>query len=132
MEISAVVQPKPARKDKAGNPVPEVKGGSAKANFNMPADLAGMAKTFGEAVTYEFAKSAIVIAVQALMRRMIQAGKSAAEIQQAVSGFKPDVRTAVRMTASEKAIQALRSLTPEERLKVLQEYQAQAQAQAKK
>lgn len=97
---------------------------SAKANFNMPADLAGMSKLWGEQVVYAAAKNAIVISVQATMRRAIDAGKSAAEIQKVVDEFKPDVRNVVKQSAFEKATGAIKSLSAEERAKLLKELQA--------
>lgn len=131
MEIQAKVRAQaavPASKDKNGKDVPATPArpeSTTKANFNMPADLDSMVKAFGGPVVYAAAKGAIVISIQALMRRMIDAGKPAAEIQKAVSEFKPDVRNVVKQSAFEKASGAIKSLTPEERKKLLADLQAQ-------
>lgn len=122
-EIKAVVKPRPASKGKDGKEIPATKGGEAKAQFNMPANLAEAAKAWGEDVVWAAAEGAVVISVQALMRRMIDAGKTAAEISKAVAEYKPNVRTVVRQSAYEKATSAARSMTPEERAKLLKELQ---------
>lgn len=136
MEIKAKVRAQPAQpakaevKDKDGKVVtpavpaqPAKPEAIAKANFDMPANLADMAKKYGDDVVYSAAKGAIVIAVQALMRRMIDSGKQAAEIQAEVSKFTPDVRNVVKQTAFEKATGAIKSLSAEERAKLLKELQ---------
>lgn len=135
MEIKAkvrasVAQPaKPASKGTDGKDIPAVAAipaqpeKNATAQFEMPADLAGMTKAWGDGVVYAAAKNAVTISVQATMRRLMDAGKTAAEIQQAVKEFKPDVRNVVKQTAFEKASGALKSLTAEERAKLLKDLQ---------
>lgn len=135
MEITAKVRAQPAQPatpagTKDGKPVaatpavpakPEMK---ATAQFNMPADLDAGVKAFGAPVVWAAAEGAITISVQALMRRMMEVGKSSAEIQKAVAEFKPDVRNVVKQSAFEKATGAIKSLSPEERAKLLRELQA--------
>ena len=121
MEVSAKVRSSPAFKDKDGKEQPAVKGGEVKVNFTLPADLAGLQRAYTDPVVYAHAKGSMIISLQALLRRMIEAGKSQAECQAATTGWKPDVRTAVKQTAFEKASGAIKSLNTEERAKLLKE-----------
>jgi len=100
------------------------------AEVNIPETLAEKVKLFGEEVVNGASEDALIINVQALMRRMMvpkfdKAGKktseasSEAEIQKAVAAWKPDVRTVVRQTAFEKASSSLEKLTPDERKALL-------------
>lgn len=97
---------------------------------NIPESLGDKVKLFGEDVVNGAADDALVINVQALVRRMMvpkfdKAGKktsdasSEAEIQKAVTAWKPDVRTVVRQTAFEKASSSLEKLTSDERKALL-------------
>ena len=127
MEVKAKVRPSPAvTKTVDGKPVttPATKGGEVSAQFTLPTDLAGLQKAYSDAVVYAHAKGSIIISLQALMRRMIELGKSAAEIQTAVTAWKPDVRTAVKQSAFEKATGAIKGLSAEERAKLLKELQS--------
>lgn len=130
MEIKAKVRASaavPASKDKAGKDVPAQPAYPervASAQFALPTDLAGLTKAYGDAVVYAAAKNAIVISVQATMRRAIEAGKSAAEISKIVSEFKPDVRNVVKQSAFEKATGAIKSLSAEERANLLKQLTA--------
>lgn len=130
MEISAKVRAQPAvpaHKDKAGKDVAAVAAkpeSTTKANFDMPADLASMTKAYGDSVVYAAARGAIVISIQALMRRAIDTGKKQPEIQAMVSGFKPDVRNVVKQSAFEKVTTNITKLTPEERKALLKQLQA--------
>ena len=124
MEVSAKVRPSPASKTKDGKDIPAVKGGEVKVSFNLPTDLAGLQKAYTDAVVYAHAKGSIIISLQAGLRRMIEAGKSAAECQTFASGYRPDVRTVVKQSAFEKATGAIKSLSAEERAKLLKELMA--------
>lgn len=127
MEVKAKVRPSPARveKDKDGKDVqiPAFKGGETSVQFNLPATLPELVKSYSEAVVYAHAKGSIIISLQALMRRMIEAGKNQADIQKAVNEWKPDVKTVVKQSAFEKATGAIKSLSAEERAKLLKELQ---------
>ena len=102
---------------------------------NIPATLAEKVKLFGEDVVNASAEDSLIINVQALVRRMIAPktdksgkvtaqGKTAAEVQAAVTAWKPDVRTLVRQSAFEKASSSLDKLTPDERKALLAKLQA--------
>ena len=73
------------------------------------------AKAFGEDVVASAAKGAIVISLQAFIRRHIDKGSDSATIQTAVAQWKPDSRTIIKQTAFERASGAIDKLTPEER-----------------
>lgn len=95
-----------------------------KVSYDLPADLAGLTKSYGDAVTYAAAKGAIVISLQAFMRRHIEKGTNGAELQKAVTAWRPDVRTIVAQSAFEKVSTNLTKLSPEERKKLLHDLQA--------
>lgn len=82
-----------------------------------------MRKNFGDEVVFKAAQDAITISLQAFMRRHIDKGTSAAEIQTAVNGWKPDVRSVVKASAFEKASGALSKLSAEERAALLKQLQ---------
>ena len=94
-----------------------------KVNYNIPADLDGKRKLFGDEVVNAAAGGAIVISLQAFMRRHIEKGTAQPAIQQAVGAWKPDVRSIVKQTAFEKVSSNISKLTPEERKKLLAELQ---------
>lgn len=86
--------------------------------------LPDLQKNFGDEVVAAAAKGAIVISLQAFVRRMIDANKSQAEIQAEVIKWKPDTRSVVKQTAFEKATSVLDKLSPEERKQLLAKLQA--------
>ena len=97
---------------------------------NIPAKLTEMVKLFGEDVVTASATTGFVLDVQALERRMLfpkldKAGKvvappsTPAQIQTAVTAWKPNVRNMVRQTAAEKVFSSLDKLTPEEKKALL-------------
>lgn len=85
---------------------------------------ADLVKNFGEEVVFNAAKSAVVISLQAFVRRHIDKGTVAAEIQKAVAAWKPDVRSMVKMSAFEKATASVKSLSAEERSALLKQLSA--------
>jgi len=92
--------------------------------YDIPADLEGKRKAFGDEVINASAGGAIVISLQAFMRRLITKDKKPAEIQTEVSKWKPDARTVVKQTALEKASSALDKLSPEERKALMEKLRA--------
>lgn len=92
--------------------------------YNIPDKLVDQAKLFGEDVVATAAKGAIVISLQAFIRRHIEKGTAFAELQKEVTAWKPDVRTITKQTAFEKAASSLEKLTPEERKALLAKLQA--------
>lgn len=118
MKVSAQVR---ERKDKDGKTLP---GKNISVEYNVPGDLEGLRKSFGDEVVNAAAKGAIVISLQAYLRRLLDKGKSNAEIQAEAIKWKPDTRTVVKQSAFEKAAGALDKLSPEERAKLLAALQA--------
>jgi hypothetical protein len=92
--------------------------------FDFGDSLESARKLFGDEVIWSRAKSALTIDLQALIRRMIKAGKTAAEIHTAVAAWKPDVKTLVKKSASEKISDLASQLTPEERKALLKQLQS--------
>ena len=113
------VKDKEGKVTKAGHVAPAVT-----VDFNVPDDLDGLSKAFGADVVATAAKGAIVISLQAFIRRHIEKGTAHAEIQKEVSAWKPDVRTVTKQSAFEKAAGALDKLTPEERKALLAKLQS--------
>lgn len=93
-------------------------------DYDVPNDLPGLQKAFGDAVIATAAKGAVVISLQSLMRRLIEKGKTAAEIQAEVAKWKPDTRTIVKQSAFEKAASSLDKLSVEERKQLLAKLQS--------
>lgn len=87
--------------------------------FTLPATLPELQKAYGDELVYNAAKGAIVISLQAFMRRHIEKGSDQKTIQEAVKTWKPDTRTMVKMSAFEKVQSSLDKLTPEERKALL-------------
>ncbi len=95
-----------------------------KVNFDMPADLDGLVAKFGADSVYGNAAGSYVISLQALCRRHID--KSDAEIQTLVDSWNPNERSpAVKQTAFQKALSALKSLGDEEKRELLNQLRAQ-------
>lgn len=88
-------------------------------NYDIPDTLADLTAKFGEAVVASNAKGAIVISLQAFMRRHLD--KGAEELQKLVDSWKPDTRAAAgpKKSAFEKVQESLSSLTPEQRTELL-------------
>jgi len=116
MEVSAKVGKAPNQK-------------SAKVNYDVPEKLADLQKRFGDDVIAAHASGSIVISLQALMRRLIEKGKSQADIQAAVTPWKPDTRTAgPKQSAFEKATSSIDKLSDEERKQLLAKLMAKPAA----
>ena len=92
-------------------------------DYAIPENLEGFRKAFGDEVTFAAAKGAVVISLQAYMRRHIEKGTTQAALQAEVAKWKPDVRTITKQTAFEKVSSNIGKLTPEERKKLLAELQ---------
>lgn len=94
------------------------------------ASVAELVQHFGEEVVAASARGAIVISLQAFMRRHIDKGADQAAIQAAVQNWKPDVRTIVKQTAFEKAASSIDKLSPQERAELLKKLRASLSAAA--
>jgi hypothetical protein len=91
---------------------------------NIPDTLQDLQKSYGDDVVAAAAKGAIIISLQAFMRRHIEKGTALPEIQKEASAWRPDVRTVVKQTALEKASSSIKQLSPEERKALLAQLQA--------
>lgn len=95
-----------------------------KVQYDFGATLDESRKIFGDDVIFSRAKAALVIDLQALVRRMIKAKKTPAEITTAVAAWKPDVKTVVKKSASEKVQGEITKLSADERKALLKQLQA--------
>ena len=92
--------------------------------YDIPEGLEALYTRFGEDVVAKAAQGAIVISLQAFIRRHIDKGTSHHELQKEVTAWMPDVRTITKQTAFEKATSALDKLSPEERKALLAKLQS--------
>lgn len=103
---------------KVGKPGPTQK--AIKVQYDIPEDLAGLQKRFGDAVVAAHAHGSIVISLQAMLRRHLEKGTKPEDLTKAVAAWKPDVRTAgPKQSAFEKVSSNLDKLSPEERKALL-------------
>jgi hypothetical protein len=89
-------------------------GASATAKFNIGETAAELIEQFGEEVVYSHVRRSLVIAIQAAMRGMTDAGKSPEEIQEAVTNWKPGLKKPAK-SALEKAREELAKMSPADR-----------------
>jgi len=106
-------------------------GREATVEYNIGEDLNEAINLFGDAVVYSAFKQSAVIDVQAVIRRMLEAGKSEEEIQNYLSSYKLGVRTTSgggRRDSYKAALEALLSASPEEREAKIAEIRAKLAA----
>lgn len=92
--------------------------------YDFGAGLDGMIARFGKDVVEAHAEGALVISLQAFIRRHIDKGSASEAIQAAVSAWKPDVRSAVKMTALDKASSQIDKLSADDRKALLAKLRA--------
>jgi len=91
--------------------------------------LKGLVAKFGEEVIASRAHSALVIDLQALMRRHIESKDFSQEkLNKAVSEWKPSVITTIRRTAAERVEDTVSRMTDSERAELLKKLTAQVKA----
>lgn len=100
------------------------KPGPVAVEYDIPETLPGLVGSFGEDVVAKAAQGAIVISLQAFMRRHIEKNTPLADLQKEVAAWRPDIRSVTRQSAFEKATSSLDKLTPEERKALLQKLQS--------
>lgn len=98
-------------------------GATVTVNYELPEDLAGLIAKYGEAVVFSNAKSALVIGLQALLRRNID--KPQEEVQAAVDAYVPGVRASgPRQSTFEKLQNSVGSLSEEEKKELIKRLKA--------
>lgn len=91
--------------------------------------LKGLVDKFGEEVVASRAHSALVIDLQALMRRHIESKEFSQEkLNKAVAEWKPSVITTVRRTAAERVEDTVSRMTDAERAELLKKLTAQVKS----
>lgn len=124
MKVTAQTKAKAAYKDKEGKDHPAVAArGPVSVDYDIPDDIEGQRKKFGDAVVGAASKGSIVISLQAFVRRNLEKGSNAAAIQAEVAKWRPDVKTIVRQSALEKASSAVEKMSPTERAELLKKLQ---------
>lgn len=89
-------------------------------SYDIPDSLADLTAKFGEGVVASNAKGAIIISLQAFIRRHIDKPKE--ELDTLVAAWKPDTRASgPKKTALEKATEALSGLSAEQRAELLKQ-----------
>jgi hypothetical protein len=108
-------------------------------SFDLPDNLAAMVTAYGEDIVYSKAKQAIVIDLQAMVRRAItpatdkdgkvtRAALGGTALQAEVDKWKPDNRTTVKKSATDKAKDAIAAMTPEEKQALLASLKSEVKA----
>jgi hypothetical protein len=92
--------------------------------YDIPDGVEALTKKFGPEVVGAAAKGAIVISLQAFIRRGLDKGTALADIQKNVAAWKPDVRTVNKQSAFEKAANSLDKLSADERKALLAKLQS--------
>ena len=93
-------------------------------SYNFGTSLADAVEKFGEDVVLSGFRRTSVITAQGIMRRLAKAGKSDAEIQDAITAWKPGVAMERVMDPVATLKARIANMTPEERAKILAELQA--------
>lgn len=97
-------------------------------DFGEPT-LKGLVAKFGEEVVMSRAKSALVIDLQALMRREIEGKEYSLEkLKKKVAEWKPSVVSGVRRSAGEKLEDTITKMSPDAQAELLKKLQAQVAA----
>lgn len=100
-------------------------------DYDVPDTLEAQVTKFGKEVVAAHAGGSVVISAQAFIRRHIAKGSTPAQIQEALKTWKPDVRSAVKQTAFEKAAKSLAGLSEAERAQLLKDLQNKVQSAGK-
>lgn len=93
-------------------------------DYDVPEALEAQVTKFGKEVVAAHSGGSIVISLQAFIRRHIEKGSTPQQIQDAVKAWKPDVRSAVKQSAFEKAASSIDKLSPDERKELLKKLQS--------
>lgn len=92
---------------------------SIEVEYDMPADLAGLQKKFGDDVVYNKCVDSVTIDIQAKMRRALEAKNEADRtpeaIQAAVTAYVPSATDRVRRSPAEKVEDLAGKMTAEEK-----------------
>ena len=115
------IQARVTKVDASGKKVPQA---PVTVEYDVPAGLDAKVKKFGADVIDAAAEDSIIISIQAFMRRLIGKGKTAAEVAVEVGKYQLSTRNLVLQSPFEKASTSLKSLSPEDRKKLLAELQA--------
>lgn len=100
-------------------------GNAVSANWDLGENVQALVEQFGEDVVFSHVKRSLIIAVQAFMRGMLDAGKSPEEIQAAVAEWKPGLRKAAK-TPIERAREEIARMSPADRAALAKEIRARA------
>lgn len=102
--------------------------------FDLPTTLQGMVEKFGEDVVRSKAEDSIVIDVQALIRRKLDAkeekDRTPEAIQAAVNEYKPSAGTRVTRSAAEKVEDLAGKMTAEEKKALIAKLREELKAAA--
>ncbi len=73
-------------------------GKSVTVKYDIPEGLDELVKKFTDKVVVAHVRSSFIIALQSLLRGLLKAGKSPADVQKAVNEWKPGLRTPGKST----------------------------------
>lgn len=89
-----------------------------KINFDFGENLEDMAKKFGDEVAFSYARSAMTVAVQDVIRSGIKAEKTPAQIQREADNWKPGVKKRGKSKA-EKLAESFAQLSDDDKKAML-------------
>lgn len=102
-------------------------GVAIEVDYDFGDNIQSMVQKFGEDIVFQHARGSLVVALQGWLRSLQSRGKSDAEIQKEVKGWKPGQRRQGK-TAKEKALESLSKLSPEERAALLKQMRSNEKA----
>lgn len=91
------------------------------AEYDFGDNLKDAVARFGEEVVFSKFIAQSTVDAQGVMRRLIAANKTEAEVQEAVSNWKPGLRQAARKTPSDRIKEQLGKLSDEEKAKLMEQ-----------
>lgn len=100
--------------DKDGKPIAN-SDRTVEVDYDFGENIEQMTSKFNPEVVFNNALSAMVINLQALIRRGIKAGKTDAQIAEAASAWKPDVRQISGKSTMEKTVDLFSKLSADEK-----------------
>ncbi len=99
-------------------------GKASTVKYDIPESLDELVKRFTDKVVVAHVRSSFIIALQSFLRGLLKAGKSPADIQKAVSEWKPGLRTPGKSTM-DKIKDNVSKLSADERKALLADLKAQ-------
>ena len=92
---------------------------------DFPENVEEAVDTWGDEVTFQQIKAAVVVSLQSFIRGLIKQKKSQAEIQEAAANWKPGIRARGK-TPQEKILEQFAGLSADEKKRLLEQFMQDA------